>query len=106
MVGLGMLLQSLTTQNDPSIPAGGFFGIVVTEEVAFAALGKQYNLPIIAYEGGQTFVAGNNAALQNLYFAANRDSRMGAAYTSYFDQWKANGGQLFMVYNDIAPYSQ
>ena len=104
--GLSMLFQSLTTQNDASIPAGGFLESVVTQEAAYTALGKQYNLPIVAYEGGQTFVAGTNTALQNLYYAANRDPRMGTAYTTYLNQWKAGGGGLFIVYNDIDPYSQ
>jgi hypothetical protein len=42
----------------------------------------------------------------NLFAAANRDPRMGAAYTTYLNQWKANGGQLFMNFTDTGNYSQ
>ena len=63
-----------------------------------------YHLPLVAYEGGQGFVGGG--ALGNLYTAANRDPRMGAAYTTYFQQWKANGGQLFNDFADITGYGQ
>ena len=38
--------------------------------------------------------------------AANRDPRMGQAYTRYFQQWKTVGGQLFMHYNDVGAGSK
>ena len=60
-----------------------------------------YRLPLLAYEGGQTFASGSTDALNNLYMAASRDPRMGQAYIRYFHQWKAGGGQLFMYYNDV-----
>ena len=59
-----------------------------------------YNLPLIAYEGGQTFV-GSDPSLTNMYIAANRDPRMGAAYITALNNWKANGGQIFVLYSDI-----
>jgi hypothetical protein len=31
---------------------------------------------------------------------------MGTAYTTYYQQWKANGGQLLNVFAGITPYSQ
>jgi hypothetical protein len=65
----------------------------------------KYNLPIIAYEGGQTLVS-NDPAILSLYIAANRDPRMGAAYTTALNDWKANGGQIYVVFADICNPSQ
>ena len=31
---------------------------------------------------------------------------MGAAYLNYLLQWKANGGELFVHYNDVGGYSK
>jgi hypothetical protein len=59
-----------------------------------------YNLPIIAYEGGQTLISSDPAIL-SLYIAANRSPRMGAEYTTAFNDWKANGGQVYVVFADI-----
>jgi hypothetical protein len=64
-----------------------------------------YNLPIIAYEGGQSLMT-NDAAALSLYISANRDPRMGAAYTTAFKDWKASGGQIYVVYTDISKPSQ
>lgn len=108
--GLTSLFASLTSQNDPSIPATGWLGQVSSWDSAFIPALAPYKLPLIAYEGGQSFTGVNaptgSAALTNLYGAANRDSRMGAAYTSLLAQWKAMGGQLFVLYNDIGPSTQ
>lgn len=99
--GLSALFQSLYSQNDPSIPARGSLGEASRWEAAYRAAVAPYKLPLIAYEGGQSFANGS-ATLNNLYFAANRDPRMRAAYTSYLAEWKANGGQLLMLYDDIS----
>jgi hypothetical protein len=64
-----------------------------------------YHLPLLAYEGGQSFANGSTAPLNNLYMTANRDARMGTAYTAYLKQWKAAGGQTFMIYDDIYGYA-
>jgi hypothetical protein len=64
-----------------------------------------YNLPIIAYEGGQSLVS-NDPAMLSLYIAANRSPRMAATYTTAFKNWKSNGGQLYVVYSDITKPSQ
>jgi hypothetical protein len=99
--GLGSLFQSLYSQNDPSIPASGSLGQAAQWEAAYRAVLVAYKLPLIAYESGQSFANGS-AALNNLYFAANRDPRMRAAYATYLSQWKASGGQLMLLYNDIS----
>jgi hypothetical protein len=102
--GLSNLFASLSSQNDPSIPVGGWFNQVAGWEKSYIAMLAPYHLPLVAYEGGQSFVGGG--ALGNLYTAANRDPRMGPAYTTYFQQWKANGGQLFNDFADITGYGQ
>jgi hypothetical protein len=61
---------------------------------------EERGLSMIAYEGGQHLVGvlgvENNAAVTDLFVAANRDARMGAAYARYLDAWKARGGELFV----------
>ena len=112
--GLGSLFISLTSQNDPSIPSGGWLNQVSGWEAAYLPTLSLYKLPMLAYEGGQTFQGfphgvnpdGSNTPLTNLYIAANRDTRMGIAYTNYLQQWKANGGELFVNFSDIGIYSQ
>jgi hypothetical protein len=64
-----------------------------------------YNLPIIAYEGGQSLVS-SDPAISSLYVAANRDPRMETAYTTAFKDWKSNSGQIYVVFADIYKPSQ
>jgi hypothetical protein len=112
--GLAYLFTSLSSQNDPSIPAGGWIARALGDVAAYGPILAKYNLPLIAYEGGQSFVSfphgmnSNNTpnSLTNLYIAANRDPRMQAAYQTYLQGWKSNGGQLFMHFNDVYPPSQ
>ena len=70
-----------------------------------AKVASSFGLPLVAYEGGQSLQGaptyGNSSPQVQLFIAANRDARMGAAYTTYLKDWKADGGTLFMHYNDI-----
>ena len=100
--GLENLFQSIYSQNDPIIPKGGFLAQVAGWEQDFARnVSGPYQLPLIAYEGGQTFANGVTPALNDLYVAANVDPRMADAYAKYFQQWKRLGGELFVYYNDV-----
>jgi len=100
--GLGELFKSIYSQNDPSIPDGGFLAQDAGWQRDYARnVVGPYKLPMVAYEGGQSFANGSIAALNRLYIAANLDPRMAEAYAKYFQQWKALGGQLFMYYNDV-----
>jgi hypothetical protein len=99
--GLANLFQSLFSQNDPTIPVGGFIAQDAAWLKDFITKLAPYELPLLAYEGGQNFANDATVALNNLYMAANRDPRMGHAYARYFQQWKTGGGQLFMHYNDV-----
>jgi hypothetical protein len=104
--GLANLFQSLYSQNDPDIPAGGFMAQDAAWQKDLITNLAPYKLPLLAYEGGQNFANGSTDALNNLYLAANRDPRMGQAYTRYFQQWKTGGGQLFMHYSDVGVESK
>jgi hypothetical protein len=77
-------------------------------EAAYHAALAPYKFEMLAYEGGQSLITGYNAppALVNLNIVANRDPRMGAAYTTALSNWKANGGQMYMIYDDINAPSQ
>jgi hypothetical protein len=70
------------------------------------ATAQSYGLPLVAYEGGQTFQSGSDTVLQTLFAAVNVDARMGTSYTSYLNAWKALGGTMLNHYTDIASYSQ
>jgi hypothetical protein len=124
--GLTNLFQSLYSQNDPTtddesffsrilrrwsrsgtmIPAGGFIAQDAAWENDFITNLAPYKLPLLAYEGGQNFANGATGAQDKLYMAANRDPRMGQAYTRYFQQWKTGGGQIFMHYSDVGVESK
>jgi hypothetical protein len=107
--GLASLFQSLYSQNDPSISAGGSLNQTSQWEQAYITALAKYKLPMVAYESGQSYEsspASATAPITNLYVTANRDPRMGTAYTNYLQQWKTNGGQLIMLFNDIGAYGQ
>ena len=65
-----------------------------------AATARKYGLPLLAYEGGQHLVDigadQENAALNALFGAANRDPRMGKIYARYLLDWQNAGGGLFL----------
>lgn len=75
-----------------------------------AKVASSFGLPLVAYEGGQSLQGfptyGSGSPQVQMFIAANRDPRMGAAYTTYLNDWKASGGTLFMHFNDTYPPSQ
>ena len=70
------------------------------------ATAQAAGLPLVAYEGGQSLVSISDTTLQALYAAANRDPRMGTAYTTYLNGWKSLGGGMFNHFADILQYSK
>lgn len=68
-----------------------------------AKIAHHYGLKLIAYEGGQGLVDwATRESTQHpnpLFFAANRDPRMGELYTQLLEGWKAAGGELFMAFS-------
>lgn len=69
-------------------------GIVQNKKVADA-----HGLPLIAYEGGQHLVMRRPGKTHDMFKAAQRDPRMAAALSGHFDDWKAAGGELYVVFN-------
>lgn len=71
----------------------------------WSQISEEYNLPLVAYEGGQSLVGydgiENNQSITNLFVNANRDSRMGDLYNELLTQWyQIQGGDLFMHFID------
>lgn len=68
-----------------------------------AEIAHHYGLKLIAYEGGQGLVDwATREPTQHpnpLFFAANRDPRMGELYTELLKGWKEAGGELFMAFS-------
>lgn len=89
---------------------GGPLKQVSDWEAAYAKMLAPYGLPLITYEGGQSFVAAptyaNGSWAQKLYIAANTDPRMQAAYARALSDWKANGGTLYMQFVDVSTPNQ
>lgn len=69
----------------------------VTNQVAEASA---RGVPVIAYEAGNHLVGvggmENDAAINALFDAANRDPRMKQVYETYLEGWKARGGELLV----------
>ena len=73
------------------------------------AVADTYGLPMWAYEGGQhllPYQGDTDTKFYNLVLAANRDARMGVAYSQDLADWKAAGGQVFSFYNHVSPPSK
>jgi hypothetical protein len=79
-------------------PAGGALEQAREWMLDSKKLADKHGLPLISYEGGQHLVAAQGGKLEALFFAANRDPRMGAALSRNLDDWRAAGGQLFVFY--------
>jgi chitodextrinase len=104
--------QLFTEINSGGLVSGGYPGGMIKQILDYTTadygVASAAGLPLIAYEGGQTLIdpTHSDTTLQNLYAAANRDPRMGTAYTTFFNGWRSLGGQLFVNFTDIGPYSQ
>lgn len=65
-----------------------------------AAEASARGIPLITYEAGNHLAGNggveNDATINALFDAANRDTRMGQLYTAYLEGWQARGGQLMV----------
>jgi hypothetical protein len=77
---------------------------------AYRSLAAEFNMSLLAYEGGQHLVgyhgAENDAALNQLLDAFNRDPRMKQLYLDYLEGWKREGGGLFVHFTDVGRYTK
>ena len=97
--------------NSPSArPSASAVPAVMNQVRQHVTIGRQLQLPVIAYEGGQHLVTWNagamqgDAALEALFDAVNRDPRFGALYSRYLQNWADVGGGLFMHYTNCNGY--
>jgi hypothetical protein len=96
-------------QTYSSVPSSGYLGQVKAWIASYAAIMPNYpSMSLIAYEGGQNFYAttsGTCSGWPTLVTAAERDARMGTAYTSYLNYWQSNAGgtsqNINNLYNDV-----
>jgi hypothetical protein len=82
----------------------GSIGRAKTSMMASHKEATSRGLPVVAYEGGQHLVMAwddNDQQFLNLITNANRDARMGTAYSRLLTEWQAMGGQAFTVYNHV-----
>lgn len=70
----------------------------------------RYGLKLVAYESGQHLVgyfgAENNQKLNELYYAANADKRMGSIYSKSLEMWEQVGGDLNCTFNSMSAWSK
>jgi hypothetical protein len=66
---------------------------------------RRFGVELIAYEGGQHLAgsggAENDVLLTDLFVSANRSPRMYDLYRKYLANWFAEGGGLFVAFNDV-----
>jgi len=75
-----------------------------------AAVAHRHGVSLIAYEGGQHLVgvgaSADNAKLNRLFDAANRDRRIHPLYLRMLERWRELGGGLFVHYLSCGGYSK
>ena len=76
------LNQYLTTTSSPGLQSD-------------AAVAKQYGVPLVAYEGGQSLVPGANDLNFSVMQQAQNDPRMYQLYISLMNDWQKVGGSSF-----------
>ncbi len=91
---------------NPSDPYGVPAAIKLIREQA--ALSQQYNIDLVAYEGGQHLAVDwsdeertekEKKKLNQLFVKANEDPRMGKLYLELLNAWKTHGGTVFNLFN-------
>jgi len=70
---------------------------------------RSYNIPLIAYEGGQSFVGVKTFKsldwLTDLLTNANRHPDMYELYTKMYNAWSYKGGELFVAFNSVTQFN-
>ena len=103
-------VTTMTVDQILDIELGHIRNCGLEEITSNAAVAQQYGLRLLAYEGGQSLIgvgsAQNNQQLISLFKSANRNSRIHDLYAEFLQNWKQSGGDLFMHYADVTPYTQ
>ncbi len=73
------------------------------------AITEEFGVELVAYEGGQHLVDWETRTVEQhpnpLLYAANRDKRMGDAYSEYLAAWNQAGGKSFVHFSAPRIYS-
>jgi hypothetical protein len=73
------------------------------------AVTEEFGVELVAYEGGQHLVDWETRTVEQhpnpLLYAANRDPRMGQAYSQYLAAWHQAGGKSFVHFSAPRIYS-
>ncbi|NQY80685.1 MAG: hypothetical protein HRT47_10260 [Candidatus Caenarcaniphilales bacterium] len=110
--GLDKLFEELRNGTYISVPSGGLPALESSyaDFVKNKVVADREGLALVAYEGGQHLSAHggleNNAKLQSLLIAANRDPRMGEIYDEYFRKWFEIGGGVFANFSFIGQFGK
>lgn len=87
-------------------PDGGPLHWIVRDMHALRDREPWSHLPLIAYEGGQHFLALGDESRSEMLATANRDPRMGELYDEYLRRWAAlTEGGLFVHYRSPSAWS-
>jgi hypothetical protein len=74
------------------------------------SIAAKYGMPLLAYEGGQHFlaVAGaeNNPEMGKFWVEFNRSPEMGQLYQEYLEMWRAAGAATFVHYSSVGRASK
>jgi hypothetical protein len=95
------------------VPSGGYLGQAEGWIKDYTGVMSAYpSMHLIGYEGGPSFYAtssGTCAGWPTLVTTAERDARMGSAYTRYLTYWQSNVGgtgvNVINLFNDVYPIS-
>jgi hypothetical protein len=78
--------------------------------VAQQKVATKHGVEMIAYEGGQHLVGVgpvvDDARINALFDAAQRDPRMAGLYDSYLNAWQQSGGHLFVHFTSTSAWSK
>ncbi len=77
--------------------------------IAAKAIADKYKVKLVAYEAGQHLTIPlhhYSTELNDLLVLLNRDKRMGAVYSKYFDIWREAGGEAMFLLVYVAPNSK
>ena len=112
--GLAKLFQEITSGDGLTPPAGwgmarSSVALIASQMAANKLVADRHGLAMVVYEGGNELHGQDSSSyqvrLQALFERAERDPRMGEAYSAVLNAWKSSGGELYMVFESTGAYS-
>ncbi|QTD51519.1 hypothetical protein J3U87_03540 [Sulfidibacter corallicola] len=115
--GLGSLFAEITDGGplfDPSqdefsrAPEQGSMADALSKIDPMRSIAQARGLQLVGYEAGQHMVGLGSVfedeAINQLFWDANRDPRMGPLYTQYLQGWRERGGGLICMFLSVQEY--